>query len=240
MNNKKTSEYLFENYLKTDSIVQAGGISKDKIACIKYNFLKFFPGKEMAYLEIGPGQGETLILWKELGYQNIKSVDISQDVCQHIRELGFDCSFVGNTAEFLNDSKEKFDFIMLNDVVEHILKDELVDFMQAVHMSLRSGGKVIIKVPNAQSPHFSSGRYGDLTHIQSFTELSLAQLLKISGFDKFSFLPEKQVVNKNIKAVISNYFIVPVYFWWIRKIRSATYHASPEILTQAIIAVAEK
>ncbi len=231
---------LIDCYLKTAPIGQAGGVSEEKIAWINYNFSKFFPGIGDSYLDIGPGQGEVMILWKRLGYQNIESVDISKDVHNHILGLGFKCHLVENTIVFLNTNKKKFDLIMLNDVVEHIAKDDLADFMIAVHESLKIGGRIIIKVPNAQSPHFSLGRYGDLTHIQSFTELSLTQLLRIGGFDKFIFLAEKQIKNLNVKAIVSNYFIMPVYFWWIRIIRSATYHLSPKILTQAIIVIATK
>ncbi len=240
MKNEKSSKGLANNYLKTAPIGQAGGVSALKIRWIEHNFSKFFKGKEAVYLDIGPGQGETLFLWKQLNFENISGVDISRSVCEHIKKLDFDCDLVDSTEIYLKNKKNTFDFIMLNDVVEHISKENLAGFMIAVHEALKIDGRVIIKVPNAQSPHFSLGRYGDLTHVQSFTELSLTQLLKIGGFDEFIFLPEKQIKNLNIKAIISNYLIMPIYFWWIRKIRSATYHLSPEILTQAIIVVATK
>lgn len=233
---------LSNRYLETAPIGQFGGISEIKIEWIKYNFLKFFPGKEKTYLDIGPGQGETLILWKQLGYQNIKSVDISEDVCNHIEKLGLKCEYVDNTQNFLKENIESFDFIMLNDVVEHISKEDLVDFMIALHGSLKKEGIVLIKVPNAQSPHFSLGRYGDLTHVQSFTESSLVQLLRIANFDSFDFFAEKTPLHNksNIKQILAIYFITPLYFWFIRNLRTAISHNSPEILTQSIIAVAKK
>jgi SAM-dependent methyltransferase len=205
---------------------------------MKQFFSKFFPGKKATYLDIGPGQGETLILWRKLGYDNIQSIDISNDVCSHIKKLGFNCELVADSTNFLINNKEKFDFIMLNDVVEHINKDELIIFIEAVFDSLKKNGKVLIKVPNAQSPHFSIGRYGDLTHVQSFTELSLTQLMKLGGFENFKFYPDQQ--ETTINTFLGKYLITPIYFWWIRKIRMATFHNSPEILTQAIILVAKK
>lgn len=230
---------IITNYLETAPIGQAGGISKYKIEWMRHNFLKFFPGKEKSYLDVGPGQGETLLFWKELGYENIKSVDIAQDVCEHIKKIGFNCELVDDTIKYLKNNQNKFDFIMLNDVLEHIAKDEIVDFMQAIYESLKSEGIVVIKVPNAQSPHFSLGRYGDLTHIQSFTELSLTQLMRLSGFYDFKFYAESMPLG-NIRQLFSVCIIIPLYFWWIRKLRNAIAHNSPEILTQAIITVAKK
>ncbi len=227
------------NYLNTAPIGQMGGISNVKIEWIKYNFSKFFKGKNATYLDIGPGQGEVLILWKKMGFKNINSVDISSGVYEHIKKLGFNCILVDNTEAYLKNNKEKFDFIMLNDVIEHIPKNELVSFMQNVYLSLKINGRVIIKVPNAQSPHFSIGRYDDLTHVQSFTEKSLYQLLKVAKFKKVNIYPEKFIV-RNFKDSLVKYFTMPIYFWWIRKIRGASGHFSPKILTQAIIAIVHK
>jgi len=242
MDKKIKNNEMMRRYLETAPIGQAGNVPKTKIEWMRHNFLQFFPGKEKTYLDIGPGQGDTLLFWKELGYEKIQSVDIAEDVCAHIQKLGFKCNLVSDPADFLNKNKERFDFIMLSDVVEHIPKDNLVEFMQAVYGSLKEGGMVVIKVPNAQSPHFAVGRYGDLTHIQSFTELSLTQLLKLAGFNNFKFYAENIPIGNglNIKQVVSEHLITPIYFWWIRKLRGAIAHESPEILTQAIITVAEK
>lgn len=242
MDKKMKNNEMMKRYLETAPIGQAGDVSKAKIEWMKCNFLKFFPGKKKVYLEIGPGQGETLMFWKELGYENIQSVDIAEDVCEHIQKMGFKCDLVDDTTNFLNNNKEKFDLIMLNDVVEHISKSELVEFMSAVFVSLKKGGAVIIKVPNAQSPHFAVGRYGDLTHVQSFTELSLTQLLNLANFKEFKFYAESIPLKRklDIKQIIAIKIIMPIYFWWIKKLRNAIAHNSPEILTQAIIAVAKK
>lgn len=241
MDQKKTNEYLFENYLKTSPMNRSDNVDEWKIKWQKHNIEKFFLGNQKRYLDIGPGHGEVLTLWKRLGYEKIESVDISPDVCRHIQEIGFVCTLVQDTTVFLKNNVEKFDFIMLNDVVEHIPKEELVEFIKAAYGSLNKGGRIFIKVPNAQSPHFATGRYADLTHVQSFTESSLFQLLSVGDFSNIRFIAESYPIEiSDIKGLLSKYVITPLYFWWTRKIRSAICHESPQILTQAIMAVAEK
>lgn len=237
---KKTDNSLVDNYLATAPIGQIKNITTAKMGWMKLNFIQYFPDKKSYCLEIGPGQGELMLLWRELGFKNISSIDISRDVCEHIKKIGFECYLVNDDSEFLQKHKNSYDLIVLSDVLEHVPREKVVELMKSILGSLKRGGRVIIKVPNAQSPHFSVGRYGDLTHEQSFTETSFIQLFKVSGFEKYFFLAEKQSIKLSVRSLLANYFIKPVYFCWIRKIREATAHSSPKILTQAIIAIAEK
>lgn len=237
---KKIDNSLVDNYLATAPIGQIKNVTKSKMEWMKLNFVQYFPAVTSNCLEIGPGQGELLLLWKELGYKNTTSIDISKDVCNHVKKMGFACDLVEDSSEYLKAHKDQFDLVVLNDVLEHVPKSEIVIFVKSILSSLRPKGKLLIKVPNAQSPHFSVGRYGDLTHEQSFTESSFAQLFIASGFKKYFFIAEKIPFKLGIKSFLAIYVIKPFYFWWIRKIREATGHASPKILTQAIITVAEK
>ncbi|MFA5158288.1 MAG: class I SAM-dependent methyltransferase [Patescibacteria group bacterium] len=235
---KKNQSILTERYLETAPIGQADTVGL-KHLWLEKNLIKYFPGKSARLLDIGPGQGEALLFWQKLGYKNISSIDISADVAKHIKKLGFECDLVESDADYLNKRSGTYDLIYISDVLEHVPKDEIVDLVVAIRTGLRSGGKVIIKVPNAQSPHATVGLFGDLTHVQAFTESSLTQLLIASGFKNYFFLAEKLPLN-NLKSWIATYIIMPMYFFWIRLIRSATGHSSPKILTQAIIAIAEK
>ena len=237
---KKIENSLVDNYLATAPIGQITNMTEVKIEWMKLNIVKYFPKPNSFCLEIGPGQGELLLLWQELGYKNFRSIDISKDVCLHVHKLGFECELVEDDSIFLEKHKNSYDLIVMNDVLEHVPREKVVGLMKSIFSSLKPGGKVIIKVPNAQSPHFSVGRYGDLTHEQSFTELSLTQLFIASGFNEYNYFAEKVPFKLNIKSLLAIYIIRPLYFWWIRNIRSATGCTSPKILTQAIIAVAEK
>lgn len=236
----KSKNSLIDNYLATAPIGQAKNVTQSKIDWMNLNFAQHFPAKQSACLEIGPGQGELLILFKDLGFKKVKSIDISKDVCEHIKKLGFDCELVKDSSQYLKQRYNQFDLIVLNDVLEHVPKDQVVDLVSSIRASLKPKGKLLIKVPNAQSPHFAIGRYGDLTHEQSFTETSFIQLFRACGFEKYNFIAEKIPFKVGVRSFLAICIIRPIYFWWIRNIRAATGHSSPKILTQAIIAVAEK
>lgn len=236
----KTKNSLIDNYLATAPIGQAKDVMQSKIDWMNLNFVQHFPKNNSSCLEIGPGQGELLFLLKDLGFKKVKSIDISKDVCEHIKKLGFDCELVKDSSQYLEQRPDQFDLIVLNDVLEHVPKNQVVDLVNSIRTGLKPKGKLLIKVPNAQSPHFAVGRYGDLTHEQSFTETSFVQLFRASGFGRHKFFAEKIPYKIGFRSLLANYIVAPLYFFWTRKIREVTGHASPKILSQAIIAVAEK
>lgn len=230
-----------DTYLSTAAIGQAGGVDEGKIAWLELNFASYFTDKDASYLDIGPGQGDLMHLWRKMGIKNISSIDISKDVYEHVKKLGFECDLVEDSTKYLQAKTSKYDIIVLNDVLEHIPREEIVDFVGAISKSLLPGGKLLIKSPNAQSPHFGTGLYGDLTHVQAFSELSLSQLFRLTGFENYWFFAEKQpMAGTGLKGVIANYIFCPIYFRWVRFTRAISFHFNPDILTQAIIAVAEK
>jgi SAM-dependent methyltransferase len=238
---KMKNDNLLENYLEKH--LDFGGAMmpiEKKIEWIKYNFLQHYnnENKNLNYLDIGPGLGETLVVWNKIGIKNIHSIDLSPEVVAYIKNLGFNCDLIEAT-EYLKCHKGEFDFINMNDVLEHIPKDELVELGRAVKSALKQGGKFLVKVPNAQSPFFSTGRYADLTHVQSFTEQSLFQFFGIIGFNRFSFFHARYRADSFL-GLISKYIVMPSVFGLTRLLRAGTFHMNPKILTEAIIVVAEK
>lgn len=85
--------------------------------------------------------------------------------------------------EFLLDKKEHYDVIVLNDVMEHMTKEEIFKVMDAVGNALKRGGRFLAKTPNMANPFVACvGRYIDITHETGFTEVSMKQVLKAAGF----------------------------------------------------------
>jgi hypothetical protein len=72
-------------------------------------------------------------------------------------------------------------------LIEHLGKHEVLVFLQHVRDSLRSGGQVILQTPNAVSPFGCGHRYHDFTHEIAFDSSSLAQVLRLSGFQDIQF-----------------------------------------------------
>ncbi|RLD08497.1 MAG: hypothetical protein DRI44_09745 [Chlamydiae bacterium] len=87
---------------------------------------------------------------------------------------------------FESNEKEKFDFIRLDNVIEHI--GNFSEFLGKIMTMLKPGGKIIIFTPNADSASLRLLRGKSVSawpseHVIIFSRGSLAYLLKKSGFE---------------------------------------------------------
>ncbi|MHB8999534.1 MAG: class I SAM-dependent methyltransferase, partial [Thermoanaerobaculia bacterium] len=78
------------------------------------------------------------------------------------------------------------DMLTAFDVVEHLTKDELFEFLDVCHEALKPGGSIVIQTPNAESPFGMRVRYGDITHEIAFDAESLRHVLEVTGFARFT------------------------------------------------------
>lgn len=145
-----------------------------------------FPSDRSArIIDLGCGHGAVVHFAKTAGYQNVMGVDRSPEQVKEAQRLGIAGVKEGDLLETLESlSDESVDLIVAFDVIEHFTKDELVLFVDEVNRVLHKGGKWIIHTPNGESPFAGRIRYGDFTHEQAFTRISLAQLLNASGFSR--------------------------------------------------------
>ncbi len=81
--------------------------------------------------------------------------------------------------------------ITMNDVLEHIPKNEIVMLLKAVSESLKPAGCVVINVPQVYGIRSLFCRYNDFTHEILFTEMSLRQAIILAGFSEIRFIPQK-------------------------------------------------
>ena len=137
-------------------------------------------------LDIGCGQGHLLsYLWRK-GFRILTGIDSSFNQIQTSKKyLPNEINLLNCDAiEYLNNSKIKFDVILLFDVIEHIKKDDLKGFITAIYKSLQPGGKLIVRTPNMANVLGTYSRYLDMTHEIGFTEYSLKQLMESVQFSK--------------------------------------------------------
>ena len=65
-----------------------------------------------------------------------------------------------------------FDLITAFDVVEHLTRDELLEFLCLVHGRLKPRRSLILQLPNGDFPFVGSIFYGDATHETCLTAVS--------------------------------------------------------------------
>ena len=108
----------------------------------------------------------------------------------------------------LEDISEKFNGIMLLDVMEHLSLEEGVKFLQRCSELLEPGGKIFLTVPNNFHP---TAFFVDCTHITSYRCHDLGGLLSLLGFEDVRIfrVSAKQKIKHRMFAVLFR----PVMKW---------------------------
>lgn len=160
--------------------------------------------RNTAVLDIGCGFGFTLRALRATGFLNVQGIEISNDQACIARRAGFHVSVVSDTVAYLETHQGRFGLILLLDVLEHVNVQSQIDLVRAARAALQSGGRLIVTVPNANSPLASRWRYIDFTHCSSFTEHSLFFVLRNAGFGRIEMDNNKGLANFPKR-------------WWCRK-----------------------
>ncbi|NCS97525.1 MAG: class I SAM-dependent methyltransferase [Candidatus Pacebacteria bacterium] len=193
-------------------------------------------------LDIGCGLGHFLHYLEANGFKNYVGIDLSPEIVDVCRKSSyFNGKNVHNASvlQYLKSSKKKFDFIIMNDVIEHIPYDEIIPTIKLIKTKMKRKGILIIKVVNASNPITgSASRYNDFTHTVGFTEESLKQVAKISGFTKVKIVPQDiWVFNPVINFIgIFAQYILNVIF---RSLNLLYGRKTATIFTKDIIAIVE-
>lgn len=134
--------------------------------------------------DIGCGFGFALRALRNLGYTDVTGVELSPQQAEHARAAGFTVDVTADTCAWLQQRRGHFGFIVLMDVLEHVLPSEQIKLTTSLYTALAPGGKTYLTVPNANSWLASRWRYIDHTHHSSFTEHSLYFVLGNAGFER--------------------------------------------------------
>lgn len=154
--------------------------------------------REAAILDLGCGAGQMLQLLKNQGFINASGIDVSAEQVCLATERGLDAT-VGDVFQRLRSCQSNFDAITALDFVEHFEKSEQIPLFEGIHAALRPGGRLILETPNGNGLFASQVIYGDLSHLTIFSEGSLAQLLRLVGFEEIEFY-ETGPVPKDLKG----------------------------------------
>jgi 2-polyprenyl-3-methyl-5-hydroxy-6-metoxy-1,4-benzoquinol methylase len=138
--------------------------------------------KQCRLLDFGAGLGNLTLWLMSQGYQSITSIDVSKDQCAVAQEFGANVIHVPDSLSYLIEEKGSFDVIFLSDVIEHIPKSQMMDYMSAAKDALVEGGMLVVKTENVSSPTGIYQHHMDFTHEYNFVEKSLRQLLMMVGF----------------------------------------------------------
>ena len=159
--------------------------------------------KKVKILDVGYATGEAVLALKELGYSDVHGIDIDQKLIQTATAINIFVEHVVETESYLNSLSNSYDVILLIDILEHVPVNKQISFLKSIFNSLKNNGKLITVVPNAYRPIASAMRYGDFTHVCSFSPNSISFVMKNAGFNKI------QVSDMNPKKDIR----ISLRFW---------------------------
>ena len=148
--------------------------------------------KKARILDIGCGDGKFLFFLQQNGHSAIEGVELSSQQAKEAKKyLKCPIHVVDDTSVFLQEHISTYRMIAMNDILEHIPKREILNFLRAVLGALRPEGNVVINVPQVSGFTSLFGRYRDFTHETIFTELSLKQVLSLAGYSNIRFIRQK-------------------------------------------------
>jgi 2-polyprenyl-3-methyl-5-hydroxy-6-metoxy-1,4-benzoquinol methylase len=161
----------------------------------KHNYLKHFPAdKNIKVLNISCGPGYMVNLLNQNGYLNVTGIDAMPDKVLWAQSRNLKCEDA-RAFDFLHKNQDAFDVIFCEQEINHLTKEEIVEFLYLCLKNLNSGGKLIIHSLNGANPIVGSENLAlNFDHYNTFTEKSLEQILEYVGFKNINILPLKLYV----------------------------------------------
>lgn len=188
---------VYDNYLTAHPFYSSDSLNLDgSFRFFRSNYLKFLPvNKAAGILDIGCGLGHFLAYVKNNNYNNFMGIDISKEQIDHCKKhVTKKVQLINNLSTFLKENNNSFDFILMNDVIEHIEKEEIIDTLSLVLASLKKNGVVVIRTVNLKNRWGMAVRYIDITHTIGFTQESMMQVMLLAGFKNVSLVNEKHPI----------------------------------------------
>jgi 2-polyprenyl-3-methyl-5-hydroxy-6-metoxy-1,4-benzoquinol methylase len=154
-------------------------------------------GSGAKIFEMGFGQGSFLKWSKERGFVPF-GTEINSDLVELALKNNYD---VCHSSEDIKAkiANQKFNVVVAFDVLEHLTKNEIIEFLQFAKQILAPGGQVVVRFPNGQSPFGRYYQYGDPTHVSVLSRVIIEQLALRVGF--------KVLIAKNSARPLGNTFL---------------------------------
>lgn len=152
----------------------------------KDNYARFLPKDSSANIlcvSCGPGYGVSLL--NDLGYRNVLGIDSFADKIAHAHKRNLNCR-VAYAFDFLMDAADgTYDLIFVEQELNHLTKDEILEFLDLCKRKLKPGARFICFALNGANPITGAEALAqNFDHYNTFTEYTLRQVLGHSGFDR--------------------------------------------------------
>jgi 2-polyprenyl-3-methyl-5-hydroxy-6-metoxy-1,4-benzoquinol methylase len=170
----------------------------------RHDLLDRIDPRARTILEFGCGEAPLGEALKRRQKCRVVGVELDPQAAAIARKR-IDDVYQGDVREIVGFIKEKFDFIVGGDIVEHL--DEPWSFLSDLRHITTPGGKLLLSLPNVANASIIAdllqGRfdyvYMGLTcvgHLRFFTRQSVAEMLTIAGWEILSIEPQALAITE--------------------------------------------
>ncbi len=140
------------------------------------------PDRDARILVISCGPGYFVNLLNEEGYPDVLGIDSHAEKIEHAVKRGLNCR-TGTAFEELQGTEQPYDVIICEQELNHLTKDEMIEFLKLAHSKLKVGGRLVCHGLNGANPIVGAETLAqNFDHFNTFTTYSLRQVLEYSGF----------------------------------------------------------
>jgi 2-polyprenyl-3-methyl-5-hydroxy-6-metoxy-1,4-benzoquinol methylase len=126
-------------------------------------------------VELGFGNGGFLRYAMDEG-ANVGGTELLAEACTRATERGARV-YMPDLSDAAAENAGNFDLVVAFDVMEHMTREQLLVLFDTLAALLKSGGHVLARFPNAQSPLGCVTQNGDWTHRSALSAQVLMQIL---------------------------------------------------------------
>ena len=194
---KSLEGYLFETNEKR--------LTNNKRYRNTYEFIKHYLKNDIAFLDIGCGDGGLLFFLKKNGIKKLTGIDASTP--QNKEGISFKSK---NLDQISSDDISGFDFISCIGVLEHIYN--VSSFLKRLYKTMNNNCFLYIEVPNASSykDNISSPLQDfNIEHVNHFSINTLQTCLSLIGFEP--------IISRTLNQPESNKYSMPVISFLFKK-----------------------
>lgn len=140
--------------------------------------------------EVACGPGLVLSWLRDRGYVNASGSDICESYINLAKEWQCNARLQDSLQALAEAGDASLDAVLAIDFVEHLPREVFLELLRQSNRVLRPGGRLILRMPNADSPLVGRNLFNDITHVWTYTSVAIGAIGRVMGFSRFKFLDE--------------------------------------------------
>ena len=207
----------------------------------KDNYLKYLPeDKNTKILCVSCGPGYLVNMLTDMGYKDVLGIDSFPEKIEYTKKRKLNCH-VAYAFDFIQECENNtYGLIFCEQELNHLTKDEILEFLILCKSKLKPGGDFICFALNGANPLTGAEALAqNFDHYNTFTEYTMHQVLSHSGFENI------RVLGLNLYVFYRNPFnYVAMFTAWLYSVffRASyiLYGKKNKLFTKKIAAVCQK